>query len=202
MLNRRGAGGILKNKLWKESVAPEIIALLKKEIWGIRMSTMLPVRFSAADEEGKDLFDDHIVLWISVYPNTTKETSCCNANAPILAIFAKYDIHDVAVHWIEGAVESLAGPPERLPVARYTNPTHWIRRALTVVLGIPLAAQEMAEDDSQGSLGIYFHRGTDKHGKKSREVMAITNKHVVSRKIKEDYEYSGPQGAPKKYIHN
>ena len=193
---------ILKNKLWKESVAPEIIALLKKEIWGIRMSTMLPVRFSAADEEGKDLFDDHIVLWISVYPNTTKETSCCNANAPILAIFAKYDIHDVAVHWIEGAGESLAGPPEMMPVARYTNPTHWIRRALTVVLGIPLAAQEMAEDDSQGSLGIYFHRGTDKHGKKSREVMGITNKHVVSRTIKEDYEYSGRQGAPKKYIQN
>ena len=193
---------ILKNKLWKESVAPEIIALLKEEIWGIRMSKMLPVRFSAADEEGKDLFDDHIVLWISVHPNTTKETSCRDANAPILAIFAKYDIHNVAIHWIEGAVESLAAPPEMMPVSRYTNPTHWIRRALTAVLGVPLAAQEMAEDDSQGSLSIYFHRGTDKHGEKSREVMAITNKHVVSRKMKEDYEYNGRQGAPKKYIHN
>ena len=60
----------------------------------------------------------------------------------------------------------------------------------------------MAADDSQGSRGIYFHHGMDKHGKKSREVMAITNKHVMSRKIKEDYEYSGRQGAPKKYIHN
>ncbi|KAF8641974.1 hypothetical protein AX16_009766 [Volvariella volvacea WC 439] len=193
---------ILKNTLWKGSVAPDIIALLKEESHGIHVSTMLPVRFSTPDEEGKDVFDDHIVLWISVHPNTTKETSCHDANAPILAIFAKYDIHDVAVHWIEGIMESLAGPPEMMPVARDTNPTHWIRRALTAVLGVPLAAQEMADDDSQGSLGIYFHCGKDRNGKKSREVMAITNKHVVSKKTKEDYEYSERQGAPKKYIRN
>jgi hypothetical protein len=36
---------ILKNKLWKESVAPEITALLKEDIRGIRVSTMLPVRW-------------------------------------------------------------------------------------------------------------------------------------------------------------
>jgi len=75
-------------------------------------------------------------------------------------------------------MESLAGSPEMLPVARET---HWIRRALTAVLGVPLAAQEMADDDSQGSLGIYFHRGTDRHGRKSREVMAITNKRIPRR---------------------
>ena len=168
-------GGILKNRLGKESVAPEIIALLKEEIWGIRISTMLPVRFAAADEEGKDLFDDHILVWISVHSNTTKETSCRNADAPIAAIFAKYDIHDVAVHWIEGAVKSLAGLPEMMPVARYSNQTHWIRRALTAVLGVLLAAQNMVKDDLQGSLGIYFHCGTEKHGKESRAIMAITN---------------------------
>ena len=193
---------ILKNKLWKQSVAPEIIALCKDASRGIRVSTMLPVRFSTLDEDGKDVFDDHIVLWISVHPNTTKETSCRDANAPILDIFAKYKIHDVAVHWIVGAMESLAGPPEMMPVARDTNPTHWIRRALTAVLGVPLAAQDMADTDSQGSLGLYFHRGKDRQGKKSKEVMAITNKHVVSKKTNEDYEYSGRQGARKQYIRN
>ncbi|KAF8875882.1 hypothetical protein CPB84DRAFT_1752574 [Gymnopilus junonius] len=195
---------ILKNQLWKESVAPEIIALCKEESRGIRVSTMLPVRFSTVNEHGKDVFDDHIVLWISVHPNTTKETSCRDANAPILNIFAKYNIHDVAVHWIEGAMESLAGPPEMMPVARDTNPTHWIRRAITAVLGVPLAAQAMAnaDTDSQGSLGLYFHRGKDRHGKKSKEVMAITNKHVVSKKTNEDYEYIGLRGARKQYIRN
>ncbi|KAH9943510.1 uncharacterized protein BXZ73DRAFT_74441 [Epithele typhae] len=191
---------ILKNNFWKESVAPEIIALCQEASRGIRVSTMLPVRFSTLDEDDKDVFDDHIVLWISVHPNTTKETSCRNANAPILDIFAKYKIHDVAVHWIEGAVESLAGPPEMMSSASDTNPTHWIRRALTTVLGIPLVAQDMAYTGSQGSLGLYFHRGKDKHGKKSQEVMAITNKHVVSKKTDADYEY--PQGARKQYIQN
>ena len=193
---------ILKNKLWKESVAPEIIALCKEASRGIRVSTMLPVRFSTLNEDGKDVFDDHIVLWISIHPNTTKETSCRDANAPILDIFAKYNIHDVAVHWIEGAMESLVGPPEMMSVARDTNPTHWIRRALTAVLGVPLAAQDMVDTDSQGSLGLFFHRGKDRHGKKSKEVMAITNKHVVSKGTNKDYEYSGRQGARKQYIRN
>jgi len=114
----------------------------------------------------------------------------------------KFKIHDVAVHWIEGAMESLAGPPEMMPVARDTNPTHWIRRALAAVLGVPLAAQDMADTDSQGSLGLYFHRGKDRHGTKSKKVMAITNKHVASKKTNEDYEYSGRQGARKRYIRN
>lgn len=52
----------------------------------------------------------------------------------------------------------------------------------------------------QGSLSGYFHRGKYRNGKKSREVMAITNKHVVSKNTKEDYEYS--HGARKKYIRN
>ena len=168
---------ILKNKLWKEVVAPEIITLCEEASRGIRVSTMLPVRFSTLNEHGKDIFDDHIVLWISVHPNTTKETSCRDVNSPILDIFAKYNIHDVAVHWIEGAMESLAGPPEMMPVAPDTDPTHWIRRALTAVLGVPLAPADL---DWEGSLGLFFHRRKDRYGNKSEEVMAITNKHVVS----------------------
>lgn len=193
---------ILKNALWKGSVAPEIIALCNEASRGIRVSTMLPVRFSTLDEDDKDVFDDHIVLWISVHPGSTKKTSCRDANDPILDIFAKYDIHDVAVHWIEGAMELLAGPPEMMPVTRDTNPTHWVRRALTAVLGVPLAAQDMVDKDSQGSLGLYFHRGKDRHGNKSKDVLAFTNKHVVSKKTNEDYKYSGHQGERKQYIRN
>jgi len=77
---------ILKNKLWKEWVAPEIIALCKETSCGIRISTMLPVRFSTLNADGEDVFNNHISLWISVHPNTTKETSCYDANAPILDI--------------------------------------------------------------------------------------------------------------------
>jgi len=77
---------------------------------------MVPVRFSTPNEDGKDVLDEHIVLWISVLPNT-KETSCRDANAPILAILAKHGVQDAAVHWIEGAVEPLAGSPPMTALA-------------------------------------------------------------------------------------
>ena len=193
---------ILNNKLWKETVAPEIIQLLKDESRGIHISTMVPVRFSTSDRDGKDVLDDHAVLWISVYPGTTKETACRDANADILAILAKHGIQDAAVYWIEGKVQPLVGPPPMMPVVHRTNPTHWIRRALTVLLGIPLAADELADQDAQGTLGLYFHEGRDRHGNKSKRVMAVTNKHVVSKDTTTDYQYSGLPGAPKQLIRN
>jgi len=193
---------ILNNQFWKGTVAPEIIPLLKDKSRSIRVSTMVPVRFSTCDRDGKDVLDDHVVLWISVYPGTTKETACRDANADILAILAKHGIQDAAVYWIEGRVQPLVGPPPMMPVVRDTNPTHWIRRALTALLGVPLAADELANQDAQGTLGLYFHEGKDRHGNKSKRVMAVTNKHVVSNDTTTDYQYSGKPGAPKQLIRN
>ena len=163
---------------------------------------MLPVRFSTPDDDGKAVFDNYIVLWISVHPNTTKETSCRDANADILAILAKHGIQDAAVHWIEGAVESLGGPPPMMRVVRDTDPTHYIRRALTTVLGVPLAAETLANSDAQGSLGLYFHEGKDRRGNKSKRVMCFTNKHVTSSDTTQDYEYSGRSGVPQQFMRN
>jgi hypothetical protein len=193
---------ILKNAFWKGTVAPEIIALLEEESRGVRVSSMLPVRFSTANDDGPDVYDDHIVIWISVHPNTTTETSRHLANDPILAILAKHGIDDAAVHWIEGAVEPLTDPPPMMCVAGDTDPTHYVRRALTALLGVPVAAEELAHDDAQGSIGIFFHEGKDRQGKKSKRVMATTNKHVVSKNIKVDYQFSGCQGARKQYLRN
>ena len=100
-------------------------------------------------------------------------------------------------------------PPRRPPAAPPTPPfldifaQHGIRRALTAVLGIPLAAEELEDKDVQGSLGVFFHEGKDRHGKKkSTRVMAVTNKHVVSKNVLKDYQHSGRQGAPKQHIRN
>ncbi|KAF5375685.1 hypothetical protein D9615_009410 [Tricholomella constricta] len=192
----------LNNQFWKWTIAPEIILLLKDKSRGIRISTMVPVRFSTCNRDGKDVLDDHVVLWISVYPGTTKETACRDANADILAILAKHGIQDAAVYWIEGKVQPLVGPPPMMPVACDTDPTHWIRRALTALLGVPLAADELADQNVQGTLGLYFHEGKDRRGNKSKRVMAVTNKHVVSNDTTTDYQYSGQPGAPKQLIRN
>ena len=159
---------ILKNAFWKGTVAPEIIALLEEESRGVHVSSILPVRFSTANDDGLDVYEDHIVLWISVHPNTTTGTSCRLANDPILSILAKHGIDDAAVHWIEGAVEPLTGPPLMMRVARDTDPTHYVRRALTALLSVPVAAEELADNDTQGSIGIFFHEGKDRQGKKSK----------------------------------
>ncbi|KAF5375646.1 hypothetical protein D9615_009391 [Tricholomella constricta] len=193
---------VLSNQFWKEIVAPDIILVLKDKSRGIRVSTMVPVRFSTCDRDGKDVLDDYVVLWISVYPGTTKETACRDTNTDILAILAKHGIQDAAVYWIEGKVQRLVGPPPMMPVVRDTNPTHWIRRALTALVGIPLAADQLADQDAQGTLGLYFHEGKDRHGNKSKRVMAVTNKHVVSNNTTTDYQYSGRPGAPKQLIRN
>lgn len=193
---------VLKNELWKKTVAPEIITLLKDPSRGVRVSSMLPVRFSTPDDDGNDVLDDHIVLWISVHPNTTKETSCRDVNTEILAILFKHGVQDVAVHWIEGAVEPLVGLPEMMRVVRDTDPTHYIRRALTAVLGVPLTAQELAYDDAQGTLGLYFHLGQDRDGNKSRQLMGLTNKRVTSKHTNQDYQYNGRPGAPQQFIRN
>ena len=193
---------ILNNQFWKKTVAPEIILLLKDKSRGVRVSTMVPVRFSTCDRDGKDVLDDYIVLWISVYPGTTKETACRDANADILAILVKHGIQDAAIYWIEGKVQPLVGPPPMMPVVRDTNPTCWIRRALTALMGVPLAADKLAHRDAQGTLGLYFHEGKDRHGNKSKRVMAVTNKHVVSNNTTTGYQYSGRPGVPKRLIRN
>ncbi|KAK1234155.1 hypothetical protein PQX77_002645 [Marasmius sp. AFHP31] len=99
-------------------------------------------------------------------------------------------------------LEPLDGPLEMMRVVQDTNLTHYIRRALTAVLGVPLAAQELADNDVQGTLGLYFHEGKDQQGNESTQLMALTNKHVVSKNTDQDYELSGRPSAPKKYIRN
>ncbi|TRM56273.1 hypothetical protein BD626DRAFT_466674 [Schizophyllum amplum] len=163
---------------------------------------MLPVHFSTADEDGKDVFDDHIVLWISVHPDTTKEISCRDANDEILAILAKHGIQDAAVHWFEGAIKFFCGFPPMMRVARDTDPTHWIRRALTAHLSVPIVAEAFTKFETPGTLGLFFREGKDRSGNESTRVMALTNKHLTSYDIKQDYEYSGRTGAPKQFIRN
>ncbi|KAI0655454.1 hypothetical protein C8Q70DRAFT_1057548 [Cubamyces menziesii] len=192
---------ILTPDLWKQDVCPAIVSLLKEEKFDVHVSTMVPVQFSLTHAGGNPVMEQHIVLWISVFPGTTSEESCRDANAPILDILAKRQVQDAAVHWIEGAPERFVAGPAMMEVVDDTDPTAYIRRAVTAVLGVPLAPQTMRDKDGQGSLGVFFHEGRDKEGGTSDRVFAFTKKHVVSENTKADYEL-GPIGSRKQYIRN
>ncbi|KAI0032626.1 hypothetical protein K488DRAFT_49453 [Vararia minispora EC-137] len=181
--------------IWSSTVAPAIIALLKEEERRIRLSTLMAVRFSTPDENGQDVFGP-IVIWISVHPNTTTAVACRDASPDIIRLLESHGVKGAVVHWYEGAVERLSGPP-MMRVARSTDPTSYIRRALTAVLGLPLAAG-MGDDDSQGSLAFFFHENEDERGNPSGKVFGVTNKHVVQKVTNADCEL-GRGGAAKAY---
>ncbi|KAG9090497.1 hypothetical protein FS749_000503 [Ceratobasidium sp. UAMH 11750] len=192
---------ILTPDMWRQEVGPAIVNLLEEKERDIHVSTMVPVRFSIPDANDKPVFDEHIVIWISVFLGTTAEESCRDANSSILAILEEHKVKDAAVHWIEGAAEPFVLGPGMMQVVDDTDPSAFIRRALTAVLSVPLAPQTMHEKDGQGTLGIFFHEGKDKGGNKSDRVLAFTNKHVVSQTTTTDYDPGCP-GARKQWIRN
>jgi hypothetical protein len=174
-----GVSDKILNPIWRSTVDPGIIALLKEEKRDIHVSSILLVRFSTPGEDGKPVFGP-IVIWISVHRNTTTPAACRDASPEIIRILEPHGVTGAVVHWIEGSVEPLAGPP-MMGLVNDTNPTAYIRRALTAALGIPLFAEDMKADNSHGSLGFFFHENKDNSGNKSERVFAVTNKHVVSK---------------------
>jgi hypothetical protein len=86
-----------------------------------------------------------------------------------------------------------------MPIVDNIDPTSSVRQALTAVLGVPLAVEEMEETDSQGSLAFFFHEGEDQRGNPSSRVFGVTNNHVARKNPNVDYEL-GRRGAAKAFI--
>jgi len=79
-----------------------------------------------------------------------------------------------------------------------TNATHYVRRFLTALLGVPLATEEMEDEDSQGTLTLWFHENKDKNGNPSNKVYGVSNCHVLRKDTTVDYEHRG--GAPVDHV--
>jgi len=100
------------------------------------------------------------------------------------------------VEWREAVPQRLAGPP----LMRYVgskNVTHYVRRFLTTLLGVPLATEGM-EEDTQGTLTLWFHENKDKDGNPSDKVYGVSNCHVLREDTTVEYEHRG--GAPKDHV--
>jgi hypothetical protein len=102
------------------------------------------------------------------------------------------------VEWYEGAVEKPAGPA-LLRVADDTNPTHYVRRLFTALLGMPITTAQREVDDVQGSVGFFFHENMTKHGNPSARVLGVSNNHVLRSDTTVTYEFKGA-GAARQYV--
>ncbi len=184
------------NPVW-DTVAPLIIELFKER--GIIYSALLPVRFSTLNDQGKQTLGP-LGLWISsTHPGKNSPEDARDASPPILQILENHGVKGVVTYWYEGSVVQLA---TLMRPADSTNPTFNVRRALTTVLGMPLAPADSQKQDTTGSLGFYFHEGTYKNGAPSPRVFGASCDHVLRDDTPVDYEYAGERstGAPKQDV--
>ncbi|KAI6143292.1 hypothetical protein BKA82DRAFT_30979 [Pisolithus tinctorius] len=180
------------NTVW-DTVASQIRDLLKART--IRYSAIQTARFLTHDEDGKDTLG-LIVIRIATHPNTTAAENAHDASQDILALLEDSGVKGVVVEWYEGVV--LSG----LPLLRVTgkiDPTHHVRRFLTAVLGMPIAAAEREAAGAQGSVALFFHENKDNDGNPSAKVFAVTNCHVLREDTTTTYEFRGA-GAPRQHV--
>ncbi|KAH9952392.1 hypothetical protein BGW80DRAFT_1528647 [Lactifluus volemus] len=136
-------------------------------------------------------------LELTRYENILLMETAHDVSLEILGLLKDEGIEGVVIEWRESVLQRLAGPPLLPAVTRY-DATHHVRRFLTPLHGVSLAAEDMEREDAQGTLTLWFHEKLDKDGNPSTKVFGVTNCHVLRRNPTVDYEHRG--GAPKSYV--
>ncbi|KAH7882795.1 hypothetical protein F5I97DRAFT_1931394 [Phlebopus sp. FC_14] len=135
-----------------------------------------------------------VVIWIGVLPGSTSADTAHDVSQQILALLQKNEVEGVVVEWREAVAQRLAGPP-LLKHADSTDPTHYLRRFLTVLLAVPLTTEGMKPKDAQGTLTFWFAENKDKDGNASDQVYGVSNCHVLRENTTVNYVHRG--GAPR-----
>ncbi|KAF7969808.1 hypothetical protein HWV62_25924 [Athelia sp. TMB] len=192
----RGVFDTSLNNVW-ETVGPQVRDLIKAH--KIRKTSIDPARFFTHGPPGDEAKGSlgPPVIWVGVYPGSTSPETAHDVSQEILAILLKHEVDDVVIEWREAVPQRMTGPPLMRHVGN-GNATHHVRRFLTVLLGVPLATEEMEEEDVQGTLTLYFHENKDKHGNPSNNVYGVSNCHVLRKDTNVDYEHTG--GAQRDYV--
>jgi hypothetical protein len=191
----RGVFDTPLNGVW-DAVGPQILDLIKAR--KINWSSVDPARFFTHAPPGEVAKGSlgPVVIWVGVIPGSTSADTAHEVSQEILALLRKNGVDDAVVEWREAVPQRLAGPP----LMRYVhsvNATHYVRRFLTPLLGVPLATQEM-EEDSEGTLTLWFHENKDKDGNPSNKVYGVSNCHVLRKNTAVDYEHK--RGAPRNHV--
>ncbi|KAI9512445.1 hypothetical protein F5148DRAFT_1365369 [Russula earlei] len=119
----------------------------------------------------------------------------------------------VLVQLLSGSASYLVQPPLTLPMMSlskfllfcgstksrvFTDATHYVRRFLTPLLAVSLTTEDMEEDDSQGTLTLWFHENKDDDGNPSDRVYGVSNCHVLRKNTTVNYVHKG--GAAKDHV--
>ena len=185
----RGVFDTPLNGVW-DAVGPQIRDLIKAR--KINWSSIDPARFfthAPLGEEAKGSLGP-VVIWVGVTPGSTSADTAHEVSQEILTLLRKNGVDGAVVEWREAVPQKLAGPPLMRHVDS-SNATHYVRRFLTALLGVPLATEEKEEEDTQGTLTLWFHENKDKHGNPSNKVYGVSNCHVLRKNTTVDYEHRG-----------
>ncbi|KAH9071484.1 hypothetical protein EDB83DRAFT_2517301 [Lactarius deliciosus] len=192
----RGVFDTPLNGVW-DTVGPKIRDLIKAR--KINWSSIDPARFfthGPLGEEEKGSLGP-VVIWVGVIPGSTSSDTAHEVSQEILTLLLENGVKDVVVEWRGAVLQRLAGPPLMRHVGS-SNATHYVRRFLTALLGIPLATKGMEQEDAQGTLTLWFHENKDKDGNPSDKVYGVSSCHVLRKDTTVEYERR--DGAPKDYV--
>lgn len=192
----RGVFGTPLNMVW-DTVGPKIRDIVKAQ--KVRWSSIDPARFFTHGPLGEDEKGSlgPVVIWIGVLPGSTSPATAHDVSQQILDLLANNGVKDVVVEWREAVLQRLTGPA-LLSHASNKDPTHYVRRFLTPLHGVPLATEDMEHEDSQGTLTLWFHENKDINGNPSKNVYGVSNCHVLRKNTTIDYVHKG--GAPRNHV--
>ncbi|TFY58479.1 hypothetical protein EVG20_g8136 [Dentipellis fragilis] len=169
------------SKVW-HTVGRRIRDLVKAS--NVRYSSIDPVRFVTYGEDDEKTLGPPVV-WVGVPPSSTTPGIAHKVSQAILVLLAEHGAEDVVVEWREAVLSMFSGPP-LMEVVRRGNPTSHVRHTFTPALNIPIVTKEGENEDSQGSVTLFFHENKDKHGDPSDKVLAVSNSHVLRKNTMAD----------------
>ncbi|KDQ12242.1 hypothetical protein BOTBODRAFT_146737 [Botryobasidium botryosum FD-172 SS1] len=154
----------------------QIVQIIKAR--KVNLTSVDPARFYThpADEAGKGSLGP-VVIWVGVKPGTTSSETAHEVSLEILGLLKDEGIEGVVIE---------------------SDATQHVRRFLTPLHGVSLAAEDTEREDAQGMLTLWFHENRDKDGNRSNKVFGVTSCHVLRRNPTVDYEHRG--GAPMCFV--
>ncbi|KAH9926599.1 uncharacterized protein BXZ73DRAFT_49390 [Epithele typhae] len=127
------------------------------------------------------------VVWVGVPPGSTSADTAHDVSQTILALLHKNGVDNAVVEW-RGAVVLKFSGPSLLRSTDRTDATFQVRHFLTNALSIPLTTKGLEEDDSSGTMTMFFHVVKDAGGLTDK-VYGLSSCHVLRDDWKTTYEF-------------